>query len=87
MEQCPAISSKLNPRWKEWMQQWREAGPALARQKLEELRALSETQALQDSNMLLSSFPEGFHRACDAKSSGMVDQQRFFSRSNTCPRH
>ena len=61
-----------------WMDQWRAAGPALARQRALELRQLDGAQALEASERLLSlSDPRSVGRR-RLESSGLVDQQRAF---------
>lgn len=65
---------------REWMEQWRAAGPALARQRERELRALSDERALAAAEALLSlvglvSLPQDRRL-----SSGLVAQQALFHR-------
>ena len=62
------------------MDQWRAAGPALARQRERELRSLSDHRALAAADALLSlvglvGLPEDRRR-----SSGLVAQQALFHR-------
>jgi hypothetical protein len=60
-----------------WMAQWRSAAVALEKVKAEELRTLTEAQALRDSDDLLSLGP--FPLLADREtSSGLVEQQRWF---------
>ena len=63
-----------------WMGQWRRAGPALEAQRRQELRAMSEAEALAASEALLSLLavvPVDPNRLTD---SGLVRQQALFHR-------
>ena len=63
-----------------WMEQWRRAGPALEAQRRQELRAMSEAEALAASEALLSLLavvPVDPNRLTD---SGLVRQQALFHR-------
>jgi hypothetical protein len=64
-----------------WVAQWRSAAIALEQVKVEELRVLTNEQALRDSDMLLQMAPDAFQRACRDQSSGFVEQQRLFRSS------
>jgi hypothetical protein len=65
---------------REWLRQWESAGPALAEQRKKELRELSESQALEASESLLSlamTTPlDPFRRT----HSGLVEQQALLNR-------
>jgi hypothetical protein len=63
-----------------WVAKWREAGPALAEQRAQELREMTEAQALAAAEALLSLalvFPLSTSRLTD---SGLVRQQALFHR-------
>jgi hypothetical protein len=65
---------------KEWMSQWRRAAGALERQRKDELRALSEREALAASEALLSLFHLTALDPDRITSSGLVQQQALFHR-------
>ena len=63
---------------RQWMAQWRAAENALLEQKLHELMAMSDADALRISNMLLR-LVDGQNRSADREMySGLVEQQRIF---------
>ena len=65
---------------RQWMEQWRRAGPALEAQRRQELRAMSDAEALAACEALLSLVavvPIAPHRLTD---SGLVRQQALFHR-------
>ena len=63
-----------------WMSQWRRAAGALERQRKDELRALSEREALAASEALLSLFDLTTLDPDRLTSSGLVRQQALFHR-------
>ena len=68
------------PEERRWIKQWRLAGPALARIKRQELRAMTDAQALRASNRVLSLasyLPRSPRRR---STSGLIQQQALFRR-------
>ena len=65
-----------------WMTQWREAGPALAEMRARELRAMTEVDAARAFDNLNLPPGTGYRRASDQDGSGLVEQQRIFSRGH-----
>jgi hypothetical protein len=65
---------------KEWMSQWRRAAAALEQQRRDELRSLSEREALVASETLLSLFPLVTLDPDRFASSGLVQQQALLHR-------
>lgn len=63
-----------------WLKQWRFAEAELLEQKQIELQALSENQALADSDLLLMLAPESYRDPILETWSGLVEQQRIFHR-------
>jgi hypothetical protein len=63
-----------------WMAQWRLAAASLEQIKLEELRALSNEQALRDSDIVLGLAPDAYLRASACTDCGLVEQQRVFAK-------
>jgi hypothetical protein len=62
----------------QWMAQWRAAETALLEQKLQELMAMTDADALRISNMLLQ-LADGQFRSVERETySGLVEQQRIF---------
>jgi uncharacterized protein YcbX len=66
---------------KRWMAQWREAEVALLEVKREELRALSDEEALAVCDILLAEADEFYIPPRAKTSSGLVEQQRIFMRA------
>lgn len=64
----------------QWMSQWRCAAGALERQRNDELRSLSERDALAASEALLSLFSLIKLNPDRITSSGLVQQQELFHR-------
>ncbi len=64
-----------------WMAQWRSAEKALLEVKRQELRALTEEEALATTNELLSAIPFPLPPELERKTSGLVEQQRWFSKA------
>lgn len=62
-----------------WVAQWRFAAVELPKQKARELRALTEKEAIADTDMLLDSQDDAWAPAERKTSSGFVDQQRLFA--------
>lgn len=60
-----------------WVATWRAAGPALDRQKREELERLDTPTALAQ---LADAFALALQRPADTDTSGLVEQQRYFLR-------
>ena len=65
---------------REWLQQWNEAGPALAAQRREELMRLSDERALAASETLLSLVTTVTLSPWRRRWSGLVEQQAIFQR-------
>jgi hypothetical protein len=65
---------------REWLRQWNEAGPALAAQRLEDLRHLSDDRALAASEALLSLVRTVTLNPRRLRWSGLVEQQALFHR-------
>lgn len=63
---------------REWLRQWREAGSALAAQRREELRHLSDARALAASEALLSLVTTVAVSPRRLRWSGLVEQQALF---------
>ncbi|MBA2586556.1 MAG: hypothetical protein H0U99_08740 [Chthoniobacterales bacterium] len=63
-----------------WMAQWRAAEKGLLEVKRQELRALTEEQARAQSAMLLGSITFPLPPELGRASSGLVEQQYWFSR-------
>ncbi len=64
-----------------WMAQWRSAEKALLEVKREELRALTEEEARAATEELLGSIPFPLPPELERKTSGLVEQQRWFSKA------
>ena len=60
-----------------WVATWREAGPALERQKRRELECLDTPTALVQ---LSAAFALALRQAIPTDTSGLVEQQRHFQR-------
>jgi hypothetical protein len=65
---------------KAWVRRWREAGKALARVRREELRRLTPERALAATENLLALAAEAVVSGRRRRTSGLVAQQRLFSR-------
>jgi hypothetical protein len=66
---------------KQWMKQWRNAAIALRQVKREELRAMTDEDAVRAFNSL-DLPPHDFPRAPDRMDgSGLVEQQRIFQKA------
>jgi len=65
---------------REWLRQWRDAGPALAAQRREELSHLSDERALAASEALLSLVTTVALSPGRRRRSGLVEQQALFHR-------
>jgi hypothetical protein len=65
---------------REWLRQWNAAGPALAANRREELRRLSDERALAASEALLSLLTTVSLSPARRRWSGLVEQQALFSR-------
>ncbi len=66
---------------KAWMAQWRLAAEGLREVKRDELRALTDAEAIASFNAL-DMPPELIYRVADrAESPGFVEQQRFFQKA------
>jgi hypothetical protein len=63
-----------------WLEQWRRAGVALARQRRAELRALSHRDALAASEALLGLVSAVAIPAHRLRGSGLIEQQALFHR-------
>jgi hypothetical protein len=63
---------------REWLRQWREAGPALAALRREELLHLSDERALSASEALLSLVTTAPLGPARCHWSGLVEQQAIF---------
>jgi hypothetical protein len=61
------------------VQRWRTAGPALAAVRAEELRAMTDADALAAADSLLA-LAEPPRNAARWRTSGLVEQQRLFQR-------
>ncbi len=64
-----------------WMAQWRSAEKALLEVKRQELRALTEEEALAATRELLASIPFPLPPELERKTSGLVEQQRWFKKA------
>ena len=65
---------------REWLRQWKEAGPALAAQRREEIMHLSDERALAASEALLSLVTTVTLGPWRRHWSGLVEQQALFHR-------
>ena len=65
---------------REWVVQWKEAGPALAAQRREEIKHLTDEQALAASEALLSLVTTVTLSSGRRHWSGLVEQQALFHR-------
>ena len=65
---------------REWLQQWSDAGPALAANRREELMHLSDERALAASEALLSLVTTVTLSPGRRRWSGLVEQQALFRR-------
>jgi hypothetical protein len=65
---------------REWLRQWREAGPALAAQRRNELLHLSDDRALAASEALLSLATTVPLAPIRRRWSGLIEQQALFHR-------
>jgi len=66
---------------KRWVDTWKYiTGPGLERIKKEELRALTDAQAAEDAETILSTSVEDWTPESRKTSSGLVEQQRLFSK-------
>ena len=65
---------------REWVRQWKEAGPALAAQRREELLHLSDERALAASEALLALVTTVTLSPGRRRWSGLVEQQALFHR-------
>ncbi|MFN2476303.1 MAG: hypothetical protein ABR526_08190 [Chthoniobacterales bacterium] len=82
-----SISDSEKALMRRWVDQWKNiTGPAVERQKKEELRALTEADVVQRTKAVMNS------RARPAKESlpfrndsGLVEQQRIFSKGRAVP--
>jgi hypothetical protein len=69
------------PDWaKQWMEQWREAGPALEAIRIQELRALTDHQAREWTEGLLELAAQAPMLPHRKRWSGLVVQQALFHR-------
>ena len=76
-----AISADETALIKRWVEQWKITGPELERIKKEELRAMTEEEALRRVISVMNSRSRhASERARNSVSSGLVDQQRLFMR-------
>ncbi len=66
---------------KKWMAQWRLAEVALLEVKREELRALTDDEALDACDIVLANAEEFYVSPQMKTSSGLVEQQRIFMRA------
>lgn len=62
-----------------WVEQWERAGPELVIARREELRRLTDSQALAMSESLLDLAPSAWR--ADEYAAGLVEQQRIFARA------
>jgi hypothetical protein len=66
-----------------WVNHWKWLGPELERIKREELRAMTEEEAAQRAITVMNSRPRAAReRARRDTSSGLVEQQRIFSKAH-----
>ena len=73
--------TELNRRW---VEQWRITGPMLEAFRAQELRAMTDEQALAISEELLSAAPSPHDWRTDPLNSGLIEQQRIFARGRKC---
>ena len=74
-----ALSEKEQMRL--WVETWKRAGPELERMKREELRAMTEEEALRRVAAVMNSrADDGWIRPDRRNTSGLVEQQRLFMR-------
>ena len=66
--------------YKIWMGQWKFAEKELAQQKAYELAHLDDQKAREMSYSLLSSAPHEFINSARRETSGLVEQQKWFSK-------
>ncbi len=75
MKQTPTLKQQ-----RQWMEQWRHAAVALTEVKRDELANMTDEQAWQKSDRLLSLAP--FYRR-RTRTSGLVKQQALFHKHRT----
>jgi hypothetical protein len=68
---------------REWLRQWKDAGPALAANRRDELMCLSDERALAASEALLSLVTTVTLSAARRLWSGLVEQQTLFHRHSS----
>lgn len=69
---------------KRWVDQWKVTGPELERIKKEELRAMTDEEALRRVQRVMNSRARHASEGVRAgESSGLIEQQRIFARA--CP--
>ena len=64
-----------------WMKQWRAAAVALRKVKREELRAMTDAQAIAGFNSLDTPPEFGYRSPERANSEGLIEQQRIFRKA------
>ena len=62
----------------QWLAQWRAAEKALYSQKFRELQALTDEEALRQSNILLAFADTAYRSPERERYSGLAEQQRIF---------
>lgn len=66
-----------------WLGQWQDAAAALQQQKANDLRSLSASEARQAAGTLLSLAGQIYHDPKRWRTSGLVEQQRWFQKLMT----
>lgn len=61
-----------------WVENWQRIGPELERIKKEELRAMTEEEALSATEIVLDSEVDNYLPEWCKTSSGLIEQQRYF---------
>jgi hypothetical protein len=74
--------SSVSHRQKKWAQQWKHAAVMLAEQKRKELREMTPKQALAASDALLQIGASSELSPSRRTSSGLVEQQALFHKTN-----
>ncbi len=74
------MDAKESEMAKRWVKTWKEAGPWLEEVKRDELRALTDEQAMKCSMDLLSSADNSYYAPHRLRHSGLEEQQRLFKK-------
>lgn len=75
------ISDAEREQMRQWVEQWRYAGPILDDFKTRELRAMTEEEARASAEGLLAMMPSPHDWTAEPEGSGLVEQQRWFMKA------